>query len=520
MQAAEPTDAILRSLCAAQERHQLFPIAADGTWQPVVVGVSGGADSVCLLHLLTGVAARWQLALHVAHVDHSVRAGSAADARFVEELAQAWGLPFHLRTLSPEEVAGGDNNLETALRGLRYDFLAQVADSVSSTSRATVAVAHNADDQAETILMHILRGSGLAGLTGMRPVTLFGPDTTFEADAPGQNSQRPTGLRLARPLLDVSRTQILQYLNAHGLAWREDATNQDENYTRNRIRHQIFPALRQIYPNLTGALGRLGDLLAAENDRAEAINASALHTLRWDGEPTEETGISARIVLDRKAFRALDLATQRGVLRLAGMRLGVPGQAMDYNRTDRLVQSICAEENTDAVPWTRSIAWTTETERFSLHKADALAFPLQTPFLDARWRRLYGTAALAREGEIRVDRWCLSCREIDPADMPADWQTQSDPWQVWCDARHAHDLLLTTPRKGQRFAPMGMGGSRKTLGDFFTDRKIPVALRAGWPLLIDGVSGQVIWLCGLRLAHHVRIQPNTKWALHLQWRAD
>lgn len=512
MTAPDPIDRLCNALRQAQQRHHLFPTAVGDTPHPVIVGVSGGADSVCLLHLLAGLARPWYLSLHVAHLDHNVRPDSAEDAAFVESLADGLGLPFHTRRLSSEEIDQADNNLEAGLRQLRYAFFADVAELLAGTSDCqsdvhlpTIAVAHNADDQAETILMHMLRGSGLSGLVGMRPVTHL------------PNPTGPNPLRLVRPLLDVPRTHILQYLNDHEIAWREDPSNREMRFARNWLRHQILPELRKLYPNLTPALSRLGAVMAEENDRAERINAEAFQRLRQQSEPAAATQPPARVVLDRADFRNLEVATQRGLLRLAADTLGLPSEEMDYERTESLRLALAGDETPRALPLAGQIVWSADGSRFSLHNRSVLAFQPDTPFLDDDWRSQRATVALVVDGKVAVDGWRLTCKTVALADLPADWREVNDPWQVWCDAAEVAGLALTTPQQGQRFAPLGLAGRHKNIGDLFTNSKVPVELRARWPVLVDGSSGEVVWLCGLRLAHRVRIRPETERVLHLQW---
>lgn len=516
-----PAEDLCRALLLAQEDHHLFPPQPDYTPLPVVVGVSGGADSVCLLHLLARFAPQWNLALHVAHLDHNVRPDSSADGAFVEKLARNWGIPFHSRRLPPAEIAAGDNNLEAALRSLRYAFLAAVAATLATHSQAqpVVAVAHTADDQAETILMHLLRGSGLAGLAGMRPSSPL-PTT-------GQPDRR---FRLVRPLLGVPRTHILQYLNAHQLAWREDPSNQDLRFRRNRLRHEILPALRQLYPNLTEALTRLGAVVGPENERAEQANRAAFHSLLQGASP-ESGAEPLRAVLDRAGFRGLDIATQRGVVRHALAYLGLPEEEINFERVESVRGAIIgsagakttgdeespAENRSPPTPLAGEIAWSATAARFSLHRQSALAFAPDHPTLDRHWRAIFGAQTLPVNGELLVGKWKLTCRELDRDELPPNWNRGDDPWQVYCDALAVGELLLTPPRRGQAFAPLGMEGRHKQLGDFFTDCKVPVPLRQEWPLLLDGSSGGILWVCGLRLSHHVRIRPETEQVFHLKW---
>jgi len=500
-------DALCLALLQAQERHQLFPSPSPDKRAVVVVGVSGGADSVSLLHLLLRCAHSWQLAVHVAHLDHNVRATSAQDAAWVQKLAADWDVPFHTRRLTSSEISEADNNLEAGLRRLRYGFFADVAASLAGSDQPepTVAVAHTADDQAETILMHMLRGSGLAGLTGMKH------HTSLPVDHEGK-----AAIRLVRPLLDVRHTQILQYLHAHNLDWREDATNRNLTFARNRLRHQILPQITELYPGAANALCRLGAVLAAENERAERLNREAFHSL-LSAADSQNAHTPVRAVLDRVGFRALDVATQRGVLRCAADHLGLASEEMDFERTETLRIALTGDAIGGPTPLTAEIVWSTEPERFSLHQRSTLPFPLAQPFLNETWRTEVGAQRLTANGEIRVGDWRLTCRGLDRAELPADWYKTDDPWQAYCDAEEAERLFLTTPRPGQQFAPLGMGGRRKHLGDHFTDSKIPVHLRAGWPLLVNESSGEVVWVCGLRLAHPARLRPETRRIFHLVW---
>ncbi len=522
----DPTDqlhqaihsAIHSAIHHAQERHQLFPPATITNPLPVIVGVSGGADSLCLLHLLVQFAQSWNLSLHVAHLDHNVRPNSAKDAAFVQGVAQSWGLPFHTRRLTQAEVDATAHNLEAALRQLRYAFFADLPHTHGIENPGyppTVAVAHTADDQAETILMHILRGSGLAGLAGMRPVSMM------------QVAAHNSPLRLVRPLLDVPHAHILQYLNVHNLPWREDPSNQDTTFARNRIRQHIIPQLKEIYPNLVESLSRLGTILAAESDRADHLDESALRALlQEDIQP--ESAAPIRVVLDRSAFRLLDLATQRGVLRQAVARLGLAAEEANFERIEKVRMALVGKRehwessvptpSTGPTPLAGGISWSSEATRFSLHQESALAFPPGAPFLDKEWRASIGVQDVPVPGTLHIGEWALTCRASHRADLPQGWETNDDPWQAVCDRDAVDELVLSTLQPGQRFAPLGMGGRHKQIGDFFTDTKTPLAQRTGWPLLLNRKNGRVVWLCGLRLDHNARVTPETEQVLLLKWR--
>src|SRR6266545_2156816 len=219
---------------------------------PVVVAVSGGPDSLCLLHILATLRDDLGIALHVAHLDHMIRgAESETEARFVADLARSWGLP-------------------ATVEAVDVPVLAQVARSAGAQA---VAVAHHADDQAETVLMHLLRGAGPEGLGGMRPVVPWhewAPDkeTRRPGDKVSDSCSLSPGLlvspSLIRPLLQVTRADIESYCTEHGLAPRRDPTNLDLDATRNRIRHELLPRLIEYNPHIVEALGRTAAICADE----------------------------------------------------------------------------------------------------------------------------------------------------------------------------------------------------------------------------------------------------------------
>ena len=205
----------------------------------VGVAVSGGADSVFLLHALRELAPRWDLRFSVVHIEHGIRgAASLADAEFVAELASSFGFPFHLRQAM---VPAMDGNIEEAARKVRHRFYAEL---MASGTVDCVATGHTRSDQAETVLYRILRGSGLTGLSGILPVT---------------------GEGLIRPLLEIARGEIEAWLTESGIPWREDETNRDRTYARNRLRHEILPLLREGFnPQLDTALSNLATLAQDE----------------------------------------------------------------------------------------------------------------------------------------------------------------------------------------------------------------------------------------------------------------
>ena len=202
----------------------------------LVIGVSGGADSLCLLDVLHSLARKHRLELYVAHLNHGLRPEAPAEAEFVRAESERRGAVFFSETVDAQAIAqSNQQSLETAARDLRYAFFRRVAQEVSA---GLVAVAHTADDQAETVLMHLLRGSGLRGLRGMAPRRVIGNWLNSNWDSSASPSQLP--LFLIRPLLQTTRSQVLAYCDEHKLTPRVDSSNADTRYLRNRVRHELL----------------------------------------------------------------------------------------------------------------------------------------------------------------------------------------------------------------------------------------------------------------------------------------
>ncbi|MBO9371414.1 MAG: tRNA lysidine(34) synthetase TilS, partial [Chloroflexi bacterium] len=314
---------LLREVRDFIRRHDLLNVG-DG----VVVGVSGGPDSLCLLHLLLRLRDECRLQLHVAHLHHGARGEDAdADAAFVADLAREWGLPA---TLAREDVPAiacqHKLAFEEAARRIRYAFLAHVAGRVGATK---VAVGHNADDQAETVLMHFLRGAGLAGLRGMRPATPFAEYRLLQkVDRFPLPDHLPI---LIRPLLGTPRARIEQYCAEQGLTPRFDRSNLDTTYFRNRLRHELLPLLETYNPNIRRRLCHTAEVVAADYELLVQMREWA-----WGQVVREET--EEAIVLDRAGWQAQPLALQRALLREAAYRLRPHLRDVDFVHVEAAVR--------------------------------------------------------------------------------------------------------------------------------------------------------------------------------------
>ena len=448
-------DPLLALLWAVQMQHQLFPAPA---LRPtvVVVAVSGGADSVCLLHALSVMASSWHLHLHVAHIDHGLRPDSGVDAALVEKYAATLSLPLHKIMLEPAELHASPDGLEAAARRARYNFLSAVATNMTPTGQIPiVAVAHHADDQAETVLLHLLQGSGLRGLGGMRPVSELRVAGEAKHDA----------VQLVRPFLHVRRSEILAYLRRHELVWREDATNQDTRLVRNYLRHNLLPSLIFFNPMLVETLGRTAAILAAEAERSEQLDQNLLHDLATEPISPE------RVVLDLARWSKLPLAARRGVLRLALLTLDTDGRKPGYEHVEELVRCLHAVHSSsgphsivDDIVWTVTGPAALQPTRFSLHRVTSLPFVPEHPLFDAAWRAAVGSCAVPVDADTSAGSWVLRARTCAMSDLGDGWRSDQDPWRAFLDADRVGDLCLATPVAGFVLAPLGMARPSQSVG--------------------------------------------------------
>ena len=467
--------------------------------EPVVVGVSGGPDSLCLLHVLRQLAGDYDLALHVAHLNHQIRGAEAdADAAFVAALAAEWGLPCTVATRDVPTLARQPKlAVEEAARQVRYTFLAEVAGQVGSR---TVAVGHNAGDQAETVLMHFLRGAGLAGLRGMLPRTPLSDYRLLEG-------QTGVALSLVRPLLETPRTEIETYCAEHGLQPRFDRSNLDTTYFRNRLRHELIPYLETYRPNVREVIRRTARV--AVDDYAllrEVLEEAWVKVARAAKDEA--------IILDLAGWRALPLSLQRATLREAVHRLRRNLRNISFCHIEDAV-TVAREKATGAVAsLPQGLRLTIGYEALTVSGEDYRPVPLDWPALLVSDLPLNLPGCTPLPGPAG---WQVEARWLLPEALPPDWLTNPDPWQAFLDARAAGEgLALRRRRPGDRFQPQGMAGRSKSLSDFLINTKVPAAWRDWVPLLVSG-DDRILWVAGWRLGERARVTPKTERVLHLRF---
>jgi tRNA(Ile)-lysidine synthase len=451
--------------------------------RPIVVGVSGGPDSLCLLHALKQLG---YLAI-VAHLNHGIRPEAGDEADFVKDVAGKLGFNHHIEikdTIAFAEKRG--LAIEEAARRLRYEFLFRIAEEENAQA---VAVGHNADDQVETVLMHILRGAGLSGLRGMQDRVVL----------PSWHDRIP----LVRPLLGVWRTEVMAYCHEHKLQPQFDRSNLDTTYFRNRLRYELVPALESYNPRIRQLIWRMASTLQTDFEVVDrAIDGI------W-GKCAEELG-RGYVRLNRDVFLQQPIGIQRGLSRRA-MAILRPGlRDIDFESVERVLTFISQPPATRRSDLIAGLCIQLEGDHFWIADWDT-----DIPLDD--WPQM-GEETLPFDipGTIMLGReWFLSA-EIYPAEEGLLDQALNnpDPFAGWCDADvFKQNGSIRRIKPGDRFSPLGMGEHTGKLADFLINVKIPRRARKGWPLVC--ADKHIAWVPGYRIGHSFRITDNTKRVLRL-----
>lgn len=451
----------------------------------VVVGVSGGVDSLVLLHVLCRLRDRLGIALHVATLDHGLRgAVGAADADFVRTTAEAWGVPVTMgRTEVPALAKALRLGVEETARRVRYTFLVRVARQVGAER---VAVGHQRDDQAETVLMHLVRGSGLSGLRGMAPASLL-TDSHILADIPlhcDPPLEAPVAPHLwpvlIRPLLEVSRADILAYAADQGLQPRADASNADLTYLRNRLRHEVLPLLETLNPNIRQTLAQTADVLRADAAALEGLGTTALAQVMRPSSP-------GTVVLDRRVWEQLPLALKRYVIRAAVCQLRPALRDLSYAHISGATTVAQGGRIGARASLPAGLALRVGYDTLIVGEAGAVEVGGDAPALDPS--RPGPSFRAGQVAEYVSGEWCFSARPLQSTDEVA--AVLADPLCAVLWVPEDATLALRTRRPGDRFRPRGLGGHSQKLADTLIALRVPALWRDRVPLLT--VNGVIAW---------------------------
>ncbi len=427
----------------------------------VLVACSGGADSTALLDVLARLAPTMRLKLTVASFDHGLRPEAAEEVAGVEALAERLGLDFVSGAAEREDYP--DPPSQEAARKRRLAWLEQTRGERGAD---WIATGHTADDQAETIIMRLIRGAGPTGLAGIRPVSG----------------------RLIRPLLTAERAWILAYLDQRGLGYVEDPSNKEARFLRSRVRHRILPLLKEENPNLVAGLTRLAELVAAEDGLLAELGRATLGEIG-----RVEPGLAG---LDRAELAALHPALARRTVRAALEAIKGDLRRFEATGVDDLIA--LAERGSGRLRLPAGLRG--EARGRELVVFDPAIHPPKV--LEAIEIPGPGVYTLSTGARLEVE---TMEGPIDPA---------GDPDTAVMDASAvAWPLLVRPPEPGDRIEPLGLGGTKK-LSDLFIDRKVPRHRRALTPVVVS--RGRIVWVAGLALAHAVRIGPETQAALRIR----
>ena len=437
----------------------------------ILAAVSGGPDSLGLLLFLHDIAEREGLSVGCCLVQHHLREEAEEEARYVERICEQLGIPFFRRDVYVEEKRRlGGGSVETVARMLRYEALREVRKEAGYT---VIALAHHADDQAETILFHLLRGSGVRGLSGMAP----------------------KHEELIRPFLTVTKKEIEDFLTAFPYAPCHDATNDELDATRNRIRHQLLPEMLSYNPNLVETLLHTADILRGEDAWMEEAAEAWLTSHGKEGR------------LEKDAFRALPLAMRRRVLRRMLMHMGEGSS--DFESLSRLA---LLAENGETGKLTSTAHVVMEIGQRDLYfyrgntkkQEESGLFLLAKHFFEKFMQKDVDKPeemAIISGKDSADTLWHMETVRLRtrPAHLARN--------QYLLDAEKVGDVRLRMPRPGERMAAQGMEGT-KSIKRILQDAGIPAALRPHWPIAAD--DKEIYWTCLLRGSRHGRVTEETK----------
>jgi tRNA(Ile)-lysidine synthase len=456
---------------AIEENHLLDP------GEKVVVAVSGGSDSVALLKALEMLSYEYRLTLIVAHLNHGLREDAPSEERFVRKMAADMGFTFESKSLDIASLRReSGKGIEDTSREVRYNFLNDVAKKHGARK---IALGHHMNDQTETVLMNFLRGSGSTGLKGMLPVR----DSTY-----------------IRPLLGVTRDEIIYFLERHGLPFITDASNANQSYLRNRIRHTLIPDLKAGYnPKLDESIKSMAEIMRVENDYMGMVTAKVLTS--WGVTPAD-----SEFVICISDFLEYHEGIQRRIMKHLLERLSPHGKGIGFTHIKAAL---------------------------GLFRSDRPGICVNLP-CNIEVRREYDTVVISRreiEEEILRNRCNDLYYEVTPPGIlkivelgkrmifefvqgQVDVKTNARNAVFMDYDRISPPLVIRTVRPGDRMQPLGMKGMKK-IKSVFIDGKIPLRRRKKIPLVLDQEA--VIWIAGLLLNERVKITEKTRQILKVEF---
>ncbi|MFC6335172.1 tRNA lysidine(34) synthetase TilS [Paenibacillus septentrionalis] len=436
----------------------------------IVVAVSGGADSMALLHMLHRLSFQLELKLVAAHVNHGFRKESEAEAELVRSYCMERQIAFEMIELDmPAYLSENAENSQAASRKRRYDFFHYIAEK---TGAYAIALAHHADDQAETVLMHMLRGSGLSGISGM------------------QDRRVEKNVELLRPLLRMRKNQLIRLCQEEQVPYLEDSSNQSRNYHRNELRLDIIPVLERYNPQLVFSLSRLAEIAGDED--------------AWLQQQTEEqfeqlvTKQDNSYVISCRDLCSEPIALQRRLIKLILSYLSQEAAMISFDGIERI----------------RNVASDHAKATYRMDVGEGIVCVREYEGLRFVHIKHYQTStmtsmplSISQEQlpcELQYEQWRIIADIIPVAQQP---QLQSKYEAVFDADALAFPLYVRSRKSGDRMHVLGLNGSKK-VQDMFVDAKIAVAKRDTYPILVDH-EGRILWLPGVRRSSYGLVQEQT-----------
>ena len=429
----------------------------------ITVGVSGGPDSLAMLDMLHKISSKTRLTLNVAHLNHGIRGKkSEEDGEFVKKFCEALNIPCFIQTRDIPKIAKSESlSLETAARMERHRFLWEISDKCGASA---IALGHILDDQVESILMHLIRGSGLDGLKGMELMS----DRTLAGEK----------LTIFRPLLSISRDAILNYCREQALNPRTDSTNSSLEFTRNSVRLKLIPILESYNPSVKKNLFRFSQIIAEDVKFLEKASEDA-----WNLCVSNNNGI---LIIDTELFNDFPGALAYRILRRA-IRV-VKGSPDNISQTHlKSTLALAVSKNCNSINLPEQITARKMYNKLLIHKCGEILTDLPSIHLESR---------VSAPGITTIPGWQIET-SLDTA--PTDYVENKMELggHAWLDLDIKDNLSVRKRSPGDIFHPTGMKNTKK-IQDFMTDRKIPKDLRDRIPLLV-GDNG-IAWIVGWRTA--------------------
>ena len=441
-----------------------------------LIAVSGGQDSTALLLILARLAEKLDIELAVAHFDHMLRSQEEThgDESAVRDLVASLGLPFATGAADVRARARRKReSIEEAARHLRFRFLASQSRHLKA---GVVVLGHTLDDRAETVLMHLLRGTGLDGLVGLWP-----------------RSSWPFGRgpALARPLLGITRADTLRYCREASVSPRQDPTNLVLDATRNRVRHELLPALRRFNPRLEDALCRLGEAAAGAVDYLDAAADIEWRTLALLGDEG--------VTFPRRAFGSLAPALRARLLRRAVRQLAGPGAELEAAHIAAVEEALVKGRGSVSLRHNLTVSLGMRTVRIAA--------------ADRRSARPIAETALAVPGRTDLPGWIARAEIVRPPPLEPRPRTR---FEAWLDGDALGSAVVVRSRqRGDRLRPLGLGGEKK-VQDLLVDAKVPREERDAVPVVC--APWGIAWVVGLRLDERAALRKRSRRALRLRFR--